>query len=313
MNVEKEEYSVIWAGPRDRYDRIISIFLFIRGGKMMKKIILIDGSNLLFRMFYGIPSSIKNTKGKEIRGLIGFVGSLKKIVAEFKPYSLVVIFDSETSKSANLQIDIEYKANRIDYTGVLEEENPFSQLPLIKKALKYLEIFYVEIENYEADDYIASIVSQKESDEYEYIIVSTDSDFIQLVNKQNYLYVPRGKRSILYDEEEVIKKYDVLPSQYVLFKSLIGDKSDNIKGITGIGNKTASKILKYTSIQEFIVAEPNSRFAKLLLENRKKIIKNEQLITMNKNLDISSVSFNPLIKKIYDDKTYYIVEKIGER
>lgn len=157
----------------------------------MHKIILVDGHNLLFRMFYGIPSSIKNSKGKEIRGLIGFIGSLKKIIDKFQPLSLIVIFDSETSRTSNLKIDNHYKGNREDYTNVIEENNPFTQLPLIKKALDFLNIFYMEIENYEADDCIASIVSN-EAWEYQYVIVSTDSDFLQLVNRFTHLYVPKG-------------------------------------------------------------------------------------------------------------------------
>ncbi len=103
----------------------------------MSKIVLVDGLNLLFRMYYGIPNSIKNSKGKEIKGLVGFIGSLKRIINEFNPYSLIVIFDSETSKNNNLRIDSNYKKNRIDYTNISKEENPFSQLPLIKKALDY--------------------------------------------------------------------------------------------------------------------------------------------------------------------------------
>lgn len=170
-------------------------------------------------MFYGIPSSIKNSKGKEIRGLIGFIGSLKKIIEEFNPYSLLVIFDSETSKNTNLETVQDYKANRIYYNNIAEEENPFSQLPLIKNALEYLNITYIEIENYEADDYIASIVTNISSKEYQYIIISTDTDFIQLINGNTYLYIPRGKSSILYDEKEVINKYNVLPSKYTIFKS----------------------------------------------------------------------------------------------
>lgn len=174
----------------------------------MKRIILIDGHNLLFRMFYGIPASIRNSKGKDIKGLIGFIGSLKKLVDQFKPYSLYVIFDSETSKNSNLAIDKEYKSNRIDYSSICEEENPFSQLPLIKKALKYLNISYLEVENNEADNFICSIVS-KPTNEYQYIIVSTDTDFIQLIDNNVFLYVPRGKKSILYKRKEVIKKYSV--------------------------------------------------------------------------------------------------------
>lgn len=279
----------------------------------MRKIILIDGHNLLFRMFYGIPSPIKNSQGKEIKGLIGFIGSLKKLINEFKPDSLLVIFDSETSKNNNLQIDGKYKTNRIDYSKIIDEENPFSQLPLIKKALNYLNIPYVEVKNDEADDFIASIVSNISSTKYQYIIVSTDSDFIQLVNANVFLYVPRGKNSILYDEKEVIKKYNVDPNKYIVFKSLVGDISDNIKGVKGIGKVIASKILTYNSIQDFIINNPDSRYSKILINNEKNIKKNKSLIGMNRNLDISKVIFKNISNEIINYKTYEIIEKIGER
>lgn len=277
----------------------------------MKRVILIDGHNLLFRMFYGIPAPIRNSKGKDIRGLIGFIGSLKKLVDEFKPYSLYIIFDSETSKNSNLAIDKEYKTNRIDYSNVAEEENPFSQLPLIKKALKYLDITYLEVENNEADDFIASIVS-KTMNEYQYIIVSTDRDFIQLVDNNVFLYVPRGKKSILYNREEVIKKYNVIPEKYVIFKSLVGDKSDNIKGVNGIGNIIAAKILKYNFVQEFIDNNPNSRFSNILISNKELIIKNQKLIELNKFINTSKIIFDELSNIIYISKTYEIIENIGE-
>jgi len=277
----------------------------------MKRIVLIDGHNLLFRMFYGIPAPIKNSKGKDIRGLIGFIGSLKKIADKFKPYSLYVIFDSETSKNSNLAIDNGYKANRIDYSNIVEEENPFSQLSLIKKALAYLNISYLEVENNETDDLIASIVS-KITNEYEYIIVSTDSDFIQLIDNNVFLYVPRGKNSLLYNKKGVIKKYNVAPEKYVIFKALVGDKSDNIKGVKGIGNITAAKILKYNSIQEFISNNSYSRLSNILLLNKEVIIKNQKLIELNKLLDISEIIFNELSDTIYNSKTYEIVESIGE-
>lgn len=279
----------------------------------MKKIILIDGHNLLFRMFYGIPSPILNSKGKDIRGLIGFIGGLKKLIHEFNPDSFIVIFDSETSKNNNLKIDNGYKANRIDYATLVDEENPFSQLPLIKKALDYLNITHIEIENYEADDFIASIVSRNSSAEYQYIIVSTDTDFIQLVNNHVLLYAPRGKKSILFDEEEVMKKYNIQPSQYIIFKSLVGDKSDNIKGVPGIGNIIAAKILKYNSIQEFILNNPNSRYTKILINSITIIEKNKDLIGMNKKLDVSKIYFKKISPKILNYKTYEIIEKIGER
>jgi DNA polymerase-1 len=199
-----------------------------------------------------------------------------------------------------------------DYSNIPDEENPFSQLPLIKKALDYLNIPYLEVKNNEADDLIASIVS-KCTNEYQYIIVSTDTDFMQLINNNVFLYVPRDKKSVLYNREEVIKKYNVLPEKYIMFKSLVGDKSDNIKGIKGIGNITATKILKYNSIQEFIVNNPNSRFSNILISSKKLITKNRQLIELNKFISTSEIIFNELHNVIYISKTYEIIESIGER
>ena len=280
---------------------------------MRKKVILIDGHNLLFKMFYGIPSSIRNSKEKEIKGLVGFLGSLKKIVDKFNPYSLVVIFDSETSKDSNSIIDIDYKANRRDYSNVIEEENPFSQLPLIQKALGFLDICYLEVEKNETDDYIASIISNNQSSNYEYIIVSNDTDFIQLINDYVFLYVLKGKNSVLYNQALIIDKYQVLPNKYVLYKSLVGDKSDNIDGIHGIGKVIALTILKNGSIEEYVINNTNTRISKILEDNKLKIEKNIKLITLNKSLDTSVVRLCEVSKKIYDYKVYEIIENIGER
>lgn len=269
----------------------------------MKKILLIDGHNLLFRMFYGIPSSIKNSDGKEIKGLVGFIGSLKKLVNEFSPYSIYVVFDSETSKNTNLGYDTNYKANRKDYSNTPEEENPFSQLPYIKEALTYLEIPYFEVQNNEADDYIASIIKNNNQKDIEFIIVSTDTDFFQLIDKNTYLYVPRGKKSVLYDTKAFIDKYNILPSDYILYKTLIGDKVDNIEGIKGIGKVTAVKIIH--ALKEDINLD--AKIKQTLEINKEKIIKNIHLITLNSHINVKNVTFSKLSSKIRNQKTYEII------
>ena len=260
-----------------------------------KTMILIDGHNLLFRMFYGIPSSIKNSRGIDIRGLIGFIGSIKRLYVEFNPDSIIVFFDSETSRFTNEQIDNDYKANRKDYSNVDEENNPFSQLPLIKKALDYLNIFNMEIQQNEVDDYIASVVNDKRYKNTTFIIVSTDSDFIQLINSNTYLYVQRGKNSVLYNETLIKNKYNILPHQYIEYKSLIGDNCDNIKGIKGIGKVTATNILQYGDIESFIKFGTNERIKKTLIESMETIIRNIKLITLSVDLDtddLTKFSFN---------------------
>lgn len=269
----------------------------------MKKILLIDGHNLLFRMFYGIPSSIKDKKGKEIKGVIGFIGSLKKLVKEFSPYSIYVVFDSETSKTTNLNYDTNYKQNRKDFTNVPENENPFSQLPLIKQALQYLKIPYCEVQNNEADDLIASIVKNKNKKDIEFIIVSTDTDFFQLINKQTLIYIPKGKNNILYDTKVFKEKYNIMPSDYIFYKSLVGDKSDNIEGIKGIGKVTATKIINTLKTEKAL----DVKVIQTLETNKEKIIKNIHLINLNSNLDTENISFSILNPKLLNEKTYEIL------
>ena len=273
-----------------------------------KKVVLIDGHNLLFRMFYGIPSSIKNKEGKEIKAVVGFLGSLKKIVTQFQPYSLVVIFDSETSKNTNLRLDEKYKSDRLDYTNISENENPFSELPVIKQALKFLGIFFLEVSENEADDYIASLIFQKRN-EYEFVIVSTDTDFFQLIDNNTKVFVPRGKQSVLYGEEEFYSKYGIVPKQYVLFKSLMGDHADCIPGIQGIGKVTAQKIAKYSSLENYFLSNDNNRLCQKLKENMVRIQINQKLIALNKNIDIKDIVFSPLSSKIIECKTYAIIEE----
>lgn len=270
----------------------------------MKRVLLIDGHNLLFRMFYGIPSSIKDDNGKEIKGVIGFIGSLKKFCGELNPYSIIVIFDSETSKTTNLNYDKNYKANRKNYSNIAENENPFSQLPYIKQALQYLEIPYFEVKNNEADDYIASIIKTKTKNDTEFIIISTDTDFFQLISTNTFLYIPKGKNSILYDTQAFIDKYNILPSDYILYKALIGDKTDNIEGIKGIGKVTATKIIYTLKNEKYL----DVKIKQTLEINKERITKNIRLITLNSHINIKNVIFSKLNPKINNQKTYEIIK-----
>jgi DNA polymerase-1 len=263
-------------------------------------------------MFFGIPSSIKNSKGKEIKGLIGFVGSIKKLNEYLKPYSIIVIFDSETSKDNNKLIDNNYKEGRTDYTDVEESINPFSQLPLIKKALDYLNIYNIEVESDEADDYIASIINNYKNN-YQLYIVSSDTDFIQLIDDNTNILVQKGKQNIIYNKAMIKDKYNIYPSQYTLFKSLVGDKCDNVEGIKGIGPKTASKILEYGSIEKFINNSNEEKLVRYLIDNIDKINKNIKLITLNNRLKTDNILFNKISKDLINKKVNEIIIEIGEK
>lgn len=206
------------------------------------KLLIVDGSNLLFQMFYGMPSRIINKNGKAIQGTLGFVGALLKTVRAISPTHATVIFDGEhNNERASLNED--YKANRTDYSLVPEEETPFSQLPDIYCALDLLSIKHTETLDCEADDVIAgyALTCSKHCD---VVIMSQDSDFFQLISENVSVYRYRGDKSILCTPQYIHDKLNIDPEMYADFKSLTGDASDNIKGAYKIGPKTAARLLR---------------------------------------------------------------------
>ena len=210
-----------------------------------KKLLIVDGHNLLFQMFFGMPNRIVNKDGKAIQGVIGFVGALNKIIKQVEPTHVVVLFDGE-HENAGRELLPEYKDNREDYSEVAEEENPFSQLEDVYQALDEMGIRHCETEDVETDDVIASYALKRNQLQFEteIVISSWDSDFFQLINDKVKILRYRGKCTTICDEAYVKEKFDILPEVYADFKSLVGDNADNIKGAKGIGPKTASVLLK---------------------------------------------------------------------
>ncbi|MDE5630981.1 MAG: hypothetical protein K2I70_05215, partial [Bacilli bacterium] len=258
------------------------------------------------------PSSIHNKNGVEIKGVLGFLGALKKINNALKATSIAIVFDSETSTSNNLTILEDYKSNRPDFNNVPDDENPFIGLPIIKKSLIFLDIPFYEVESEEADDYIASIATKYRCLFDEIIIVSNDSDFFQLIDEKIFIYSARGKLSKLYDESLFQEKYHLKPNQYIEYKSLIGDTADNIRGVKGIGKKTAEGILTLNSIDNYLKESSNERIKELLKNNYDIIKRNKKLITLNRHLDTSSINIRDLNDKINKYNVYAILSCINE-
>lgn len=219
----------------------------------MDKLLLIDGSNLLFQMFFGMPARIVNSQGKAIQGTLGFVGAMLKTVRMVEATHVLVVFDGEHDKNPRCEMDADYKANRKDYSNVREEENPFSQLPDIYQALDFLGISYIETTDCEADDMIASYALSF-CENMKIIICSLDSDFFQLICDNISVLRYRGKKTMICSTEYIIDKYDIYPAQYAFFKSLVGDTADNIKGAEKIGVKTASQLLRKFGTLENIIS-----------------------------------------------------------
>ena len=207
----------------------------------MNRLLIVDGHNLLFQMFFGMPAKIIGAKGKPIHGVIGFIGAINRLTESYSPSHLLVMFDGE-KENPRKNILEEYKANRIDYSTVQDDENPFTQLPYIYEALDYMGIKHTETSDCETDDVIAAYAI-KCGKENEVIISSFDSDYFQLITDKVKVIRYRGKCSQLCDTDYIKEKYGVEPSHYLDWKCLVGDASDNIPGIRGIGPKTAAKLI----------------------------------------------------------------------
>lgn len=249
---------------------------------MSEKILLVDGSNLLFQMFFGMPARIVNSEGKAIQGTLGFVGALLKIIRKVEPTHLFVVFDGE-HENVRSEMDAEYKANRVDYSEVDEEENPYSQLPDIYKALDYLGIKYLETTTCETDDIIAGYVL-KYGANYEMVISSFDSDFFQLITEKVSVLRYRGEKTVICTPVYINEKFNISPEQYADFKSLVGDHADNIKGVNKVGPKTAAMLLKeYGTLDDLlenahIISKPAIRAS--IMASIERVKKNYTLIKL---------------------------------
>jgi len=249
----------------------------------MKKLLLVDGSNLLFQMFYGMPARILNHEGKAIQGTLGFVGALLKIVRMVQPTHVAVLFDGECENERK-RIDADYKANRTDYSQVPEEETPFSQMPDVYAALDYLGIIHDETKDCETDDWIAGYARDYGS-ELDIVIVSQDSDFFQLITERVNVLRYRGDKTVVCDVAYIREKLGIEPSQYVEYKSLTGDNADNIRGANKVGPKTAAALMnEFGSLERLIaraqeIKKPSVRVS--IMENVERIRRNYRLILLN--------------------------------
>lgn len=206
----------------------------------MERLLLVDGHNLLFRMFYGIPPIVFEN-GESMHAVIGCMGALLRSVQMLYPTRMLVVFDSPDNGDRR-SLCADYKANRPDYSAMTPEECPFTQLPHLYRTLAYSRIPYAEIHGCEADDTIAAYARQT-PDDWEIVICSTDRDYFQLIDRRVSVFLYKGCDSTIVTPEAVFAKYGVSPAVFTDFKCLVGDHSDNISGVPGIGPKRAAYLL----------------------------------------------------------------------
>lgn len=264
----------------------------------MKKLLLVDGSNLLFQMFFGMPARIVNEQGKAIQGTLGFVGALLKIIRRVEPTHIVVIFDGEHENEKTL-IDSDYKANRIDYSLVAQEENPYSQLEDVYVVLDYMRIKHMEVSDCESDDIIASYVLSY-GEEMEVVISSFDSDFFQLITDKVSVLRYRGEKTVVCTPEYIEEKFSIVPKQYADFKSLIGDVADNIRGAEKVGPKTAALLLnEFGSLENIFANTKNIKKASVresIIGNAERLRRNYKIIKLGNTatmpFDLHELEYN---------------------
>ena len=278
----------------------------------MDKLLIVDGHNLLFQMFYGMPARIFSKDGKPIHGVIGFVGGLIKIIKMTQPTHVVVLFDGE-HENFRADLNPDYKKNRIDYSCVEEDDNPFSQLPLIYNALKVLNIAYFEENEYEVDDIIASYayIYGKQT---EIVISSFDSDYFQLVNDNVSVLRYRGKNTVICDKAYVLERFGVLPELYADFKSLTGDSADNIKGADHIGNVTAKKLVNEFGSLEDIISHSelisSERIRRSISNNEQRLKNNYQLIKL-KDIGKTPITLSDAVFTYNGLTTGEVLDRLG--
>lgn len=279
----------------------------------MKKIILVDGNNLMFRSYYATAYSgtvMRNSKGLATNALYGFVAMINKIIEEEKPKYMAVAFD--IGKNFRHEKYKAYKAGRRETPDDLKV-----QMPIAKKLLDAMGIKHYEKENYEADDIIGTLAKKANDDpEYYATIVSSDRDLLQLIDKQVEVKLLKQKGHIRYTEETFKDDYGIDPIRIIDLKGLSGDPSDNIPGVKGIGEKTALKLLQQYGTVENIydnIVDITGKLQDKLLDGKDSAFFSKDVATIYTEVEISD-SFADMeytgpnedeLTKIYEDLEFY--------
>jgi DNA polymerase-1 len=249
--------------------------------------LIIDGHNLLFACFCGMPDRIRSVRGAPIHAAYGFVGAVLRMLRRFKPRAVAVCFDAEEPNFRNV-LAPSYKANRLP---LADDKNPYSQLGDLKRALAWLDIPWLEIGGVEADDVIGT-VARRLARAYQVYISSTDRDMYQLINERTRVFSRVCGMDVEYGPKEILAKYKVRPAQFIDYKTLVGDTSDNIEGVCGIGPKTAARLLNAFGDISGILANLgalNARIATALRESQDCLILNRQLVTIRTDVNDESL------------------------
>lgn len=274
---------------------------------MEKRLIIIDGNSIINRAFYALPD-MSNSEGLKTNAIFGFVRMMFKIIEDYQPTHMSVAFDKKAPTFRHKQY-ADYKAGRKKMPDELAQ-----QLQPLKDLLDKFNINRLELEGYEADDLIGTVARLGEENDFKVYIVTGDKDAIQLAsNKTTTLITKKGVGEVEeYDYDSVLERYEMTPTQFIDLKGLMGDKSDNIPGVPGVGEKTGIKLLKQYSTIENLIEHTDELKGSI----KKKIEKNKDLALMSKEL--ATIITNVPIEVKLEDLEYGdynkddVVEKFKE-
>ncbi|MCC2705226.1 DNA polymerase I [Intestinibacter bartlettii] len=274
---------------------------------MEKRLIIIDGNSIINRAFYALPD-MSNSEGLKTNAIFGFVRMMFKIIEDYQPTHMSVAFDKKAPTFRHKQY-ADYKAGRKKMPDELAQ-----QLQPLKDLLDKFNINRLELEGYEADDLIGTVARLGEENDFKVYIVTGDKDAIQLAShKTTILITKKGVGEVEeYNYDSVLERYEMTPTQFIDLKGLMGDKSDNIPGVPGVGEKTGIKLLKQYSTIENLIEHTDELKGSI----KKKIEENKDLALMSKEL--ATIITNVPIEVKLEDLEYGdynkddVVEKFKE-
>ena len=242
---------------------------------MENTLIIIDGNSIINRAFYALPD-MSNSDGLKTNAIFGFVRMMFKIIEDYQPTHMSVAFDKKAPTFRHKQY-ADYKAGRKKMPDELGQ-----QLEPLKELLDKFNINRLELAGYEADDIIGTVAKLGEENNFKVYIVTGDKDAIQLAShKTTTLITKKGVGEVEeYNYDSVVERYEMTPTQFIDLKGLMGDKSDNIPGVPGIGEKTGIKLLKQYSTIENLIEHTDELKGSI----KKKIEENKELALMSKEL-----------------------------
>lgn len=267
---------------------------------MHKSLLIIDGNSLFFRAYYGTLHTrggiLKNSQNIPVNALLTFTRMLLNLIKNFNPSHIFVAFDTG-QKTTRHELFKDYKSKRVKAPDDLK-----IQFPLARELLDSFDIKYFSQKGFEADDIIATLATKYLHKFTNIYIVSSDRDLLQLVNPSTSLVIPQNnsKQNTIITHLNFLANYGIFPHQVVDFKGLVGDKSDNLPGVKGIGQKGAINLLKeYNSLENIYnnLEQISEKTRNSLIKDREIAFLSKKLASLHRDLDLpfslENIAFNP--------------------